>query len=169
MFCRSLTVLGATVLWTSIVGPLRAEITADQVRQSIEGGVSFLKRQQAKDGSWGEVASYKGGVTSLCTLALLNSGVEPSDPSIRIALDQLRKIRTDRTYTVALQTMVFARAEPGRDAALIGRNVRVARGEPGQDRSRQRGLGVSGVARRQLELAVCPTGSARCGARRRAR
>ena len=65
-----------------------------------------------------------GGISALCTLALLNAGVEPDDEKMQKALSYLRKIKPAATYVVALQTMVFARAEPDRDRVLIDRNVK---------------------------------------------
>ena len=65
-----------------------------------------------------------GGMSALCTLALLNAGVEPSDPQIQKALAYLRKFKPERTYVASLQTMVFARAEPEKDPLLISRNVK---------------------------------------------
>ncbi len=60
----------------------------------------------------------------LCTLALLNAGVEPDDPQIQKALAYLRRFKPERTYVVSLQTMVFVRAEPQNDGLLINRNVK---------------------------------------------
>ena len=60
---------------------------------------------------------YPGGVGALCTLALLNAGVEPDDPTDTEGARYLRTIRPERTYVVALQTMVFARAEPDETAS----------------------------------------------------
>jgi hypothetical protein len=54
----------------------------------------------------------------------LNSGVGPEDPTVRNALNYLRGLELDKTYTVSLQTMVLAAAEPKKDMLLIGRNVR---------------------------------------------
>ena len=102
----------------------RAEITAEQVRQSIDRGVAYLKREQRKDGSWPEHPTLAGGVTGLATLALLNCGVPADDPQIRAALAYLRKIRPKWNYVVCLQTMVFCAAEPTADALLINQNVR---------------------------------------------
>jgi hypothetical protein len=107
-----------------IVGNLRAEITAEQVRNSIDLGVKYLKSRQRRNGGWINSTQYPGGITALCTLALLNSGVEPSDECIQNALNYLRKIPPEKTYVVALQTMVFARAEPEKDLLLIRRNVK---------------------------------------------
>ena len=48
----------------------RADVTAEQVRDSIDRGITYLRRQQFPDGSWQEIAPMMaGGVTSLCTLA----------------------------------------------------------------------------------------------------
>ncbi|NLF09114.1 MAG: DUF4159 domain-containing protein [Pirellulaceae bacterium] len=107
-----------------IVGTLRAEVTADQVRQAIDRGVGYLKGQQRADGSWIDAVAFEGGISSLCTLALLNSGIPPEDPAMQKALAHLRKIKSDKTYVVSLQTMVFARAEPERDMSLIRSNVK---------------------------------------------
>ena len=123
MRCPRLCAVLAVVLIASVVRPAQGQITAEQVREAIKQGVDYLKRQQAKDGYWTEVPMYPGGMTSLCTLALLSCGVEPSDPAIQSALGYLRRTRADRTYSAALQTMVFCRAEPVRDGQLIRRNV----------------------------------------------
>jgi hypothetical protein len=98
-------------------------IDADQVLSAIDRGVAYLKREQEPRGHWTEMAGYDGGVTALCTLALLNSGVEVSDPAVRKALAYLRTLDLEKTYTVALQTMVLAAAEPKKDMLLIRRNV----------------------------------------------
>ena len=102
----------------------RAEIAPDEVRKAISGAVSYLKREQKADGSWGRLTTIPEGATVLCALALLNAGVEPEDESMRRALDYLRKLRLKNTYSVALQTMVLAKADPRRDRALVAENVR---------------------------------------------
>jgi hypothetical protein len=112
-------------LFGPIAGILRAEITAEQVRQAIDRGVSYLKTQQRNDGAWpDDMPGQQGGISALCTLALLNSGVEPSDEKIQRALNHLRLIGPSSTYVVSLQTMVFARAEPEKDRLAIDRNVK---------------------------------------------
>ena len=102
----------------------RADITADEVRQAIEQGVAYLKQQQHTDGRWSDWPGKDGGVTALCTLALLNAGVPPEDPTIQRALGWLRARRLKDTYTVSLQTMVFCLAEPEKDRLRIEQNVR---------------------------------------------
>ncbi|MEN6458700.1 MAG: DUF4159 domain-containing protein [Thermoguttaceae bacterium] len=114
----------ATVLVGLFVGAVRAEVTAEQVRKAIDRGAGYLKRQQRADGSWPDMIGMPGGISALCTLALLNVGVEPDDPLMQKSLAHLRQIKLERTYVVALQTMVFARATPTRDRSLIERNVK---------------------------------------------
>jgi hypothetical protein len=124
LLATAVLVLG---LFGSVVGSLRAEVTAEQVRLAIERGISYLKMQQQIDGGWPREAEVPGqpeGVSALCTLALLNSGVEPSDEKMQKALNHLRLVGPMTTYVVSLQTMVFARAEPEKDRPLIERNVR---------------------------------------------
>lgn len=110
--------------------PLRivqAQITAEEARQSIARGVEFLKRSQDRQrGCWDEqrFSIYPGGVTALCTLALLNSGVPVDDPTIVRALRYLREPKSPKkTYSVALQTMALCAAEPEKDRLQIRENV----------------------------------------------
>ncbi len=123
MRCPKWCTVLAGVVVLSVARPARAEITAEQVRQSIKQGVDYLKRRQGKDGAWTDPPLYAGGMTSLCTLTLLSCGVPPTDPAVQGALGHLRRTHADKTYSVALQTMVFCRAEPIRDGQSIRRNV----------------------------------------------
>ena len=97
MKCLVAAAVLATGLFGMVVGPVRAEVTAEQVRKAIDRGVSFLKNQQSADGSWTELMPQEhGGITALCTLALLNAGVDPNDEQMQKALelspqDQARK------------------------------------------------------------------------------
>ncbi len=109
--------------------PRAAEPAEDQlvedVRQAIKRGVDFLRSQQ-RGGNWetNEVKlNYPGGFTCLALLALLNSGVPVTDPAVQDGLKYLRTIRSDKTYVVGLQTMVFALAREGVDRERIQRNV----------------------------------------------
>ncbi len=83
----------------------------------------FLKAQN-QNGSWAEFTGYPGGVTCLCTLALLNAGVPVEDEQMRRALDYIRTLPPDSTYVTSLQTMVLCMAEPKKDLLLIRRNAR---------------------------------------------
>lgn len=115
-----------------IVAPTRAlaqkpadrPIDASQVLSAIERGVAYLKREQQRRGDWGELPGYEGGVAALVTLALLNSGVPADDPVVRRSLNYLRSLEPEKTYTVALQTMVLCAAEPKKDMLRIRGNVK---------------------------------------------
>ena len=112
----------------------------EKVDQAIRGGVRYLLSLQHPNGSWSDVESEaKTGTTSLITLALLSAGEGPGTPTIRKALEYLRGFGPDElhsTYAVALQTMVFAAAEPERDISRIAKNVswleraQIKRGDP---------------------------------------
>jgi len=101
----------------------RGEITAAQVRGAIDKGVGYLKSAQRADGSWDDYTAYSGGVSCLCTLALLNCGVPLDDPQMRKALEYVRSLKAEKTYVVSLQTMVMCLAEPKRDSLHIKSNV----------------------------------------------
>jgi serine/threonine protein kinase len=97
------------------------------VQRAIREGVRFLKNQQRADGSWADVENEaRTGTTSLITLALLTTGESPESPPVRKALEYLRGYGPSQlhsTYAVALQTMVFAAAEPDRDRLQMAANV----------------------------------------------
>lgn len=108
-----------------VVADLRAQVSPEQVRKAIDQGVGYLKGRQAQDGSWTEYPGQPGGTTALCTLALLNAGVPPDDATVQRALRYLERLsKPEKTYAVALQTMVFCRANPKQYLAQIDRNVR---------------------------------------------
>jgi hypothetical protein len=103
-----------------------ADVNAAQVRESIARGVRFLRdRQEKRTGSWSEQQGFpEGGISALCTLALLNSGVPVDDPVMVSALNYVRKPKDSRrTYSVSLETMVLCTATPEKDRLLIRQNV----------------------------------------------
>jgi hypothetical protein len=123
----------AAVLLRPIPSILGEELRSQQVRQAIDRAIAYLRERQLPDGSWGEWAgqsggialSQPGGVTALCTLALLNAGVDPQDPQIQRVLNrQLRPRHFQTTYVVALQTMVLCKAQPDKDRSQILQNVK---------------------------------------------
>jgi hypothetical protein len=112
------------VLAGPLVAVVQAEITPEQVRDAIDRGIKYLKTQQRVDGSWPEYLRQPGGVTALCTLALLSAGVSTDDECIQKALARLEKYtQPQMTYATALQTMVFCRANPRQYRPQIRRNV----------------------------------------------
>ena len=56
----------AAGLFGSIVGPVRAEVTAEQVRKAIDRGVGYLKSQQRADGSWPDMPRHSPAASARC-------------------------------------------------------------------------------------------------------
>ncbi len=100
------------------------DITATEVRDTIHRAVEFLKLHQEADGTWPERPVYGGGLTPLCTLALLHAGCPVTDGAVTRALDHLEGFEPYSTYTASLQTMVFCVADAEKYRPLIERNVR---------------------------------------------
>lgn len=102
------------------------ENLVEDVRKAIDKAIQFLKDQEKGRGNWevdGEAAARRGGWSALAMLALLNAGVKPDEPVLQRGLAYLRTIDPEQTYTVGLQTMVFAQAGQPQDKPLIQRNV----------------------------------------------
>lgn len=110
-----------------VTSPAHGAVTREEVERAIREGVRFLKQEQRGDGSWSDVDNdAHTGSTSLVTLALLTAGEPVNSQTIRRALVYLRNFGPDElksTYAVALQTMVFAAAEPERDQLKLVANV----------------------------------------------
>lgn len=122
--CRLYVVLLVSAALVPGARPACAQVSAEHVRAAIERGVQFLQRNQRRDGRFPEHEGQAGGVTALCTLALLNCGVPPEDPAVDRALSYLRGIEPDKTYAVALHAMALCAGTPRRDQALIRRDVK---------------------------------------------
>ena len=105
--------------------PCRGQVTAEQVREAMRLGVRYLKGRQSRvDGGWPERPIQPGGVSALCTLAMLECGEPVDSPAIQKALSYLRGIgNPSATYSAAVQIMVFCAAEPEQDRLLIRRNA----------------------------------------------
>lgn len=101
-----------------------APVSADDVNAAIDKAARFIKQQQKDDGTWPDRILYAGGLTPLCTLALLHAGCGVDDPAVAKALHWLRGFEPTTTYAASLQTMVFCLATPEQDRVLILRNVR---------------------------------------------
>lgn len=89
-------------------------VSADQVRRAIENGIKALKGSQKADGSWAEFGdmNYDGGVTALCTLALLNAVDNRDDRAIAAAIEDILPKQRRSTYVVGLRIMVLATFDP---------------------------------------------------------
>ncbi len=127
-FARVLVGVGLLALvGSSLSLPARGDVTREQVERAIRDGVAHLKGEQAADGSWTDVVQTANtGTTSLVTLALLTAGEPPTEPHVARALEFLEGSTAKdlgRVYAVALQTMVFAAANPDRYRVRISANV----------------------------------------------
>lgn len=99
------------------------DINAAGVQRSIDRGVAYLRKSQDDAGGWEEFNGQSCGLTSLCTLAMLNCGVDGKDPSIVKAMRYLRSFEPEQTYSVALQTLVYCQLGAAGDLPRIRRNV----------------------------------------------
>jgi hypothetical protein len=123
MGCLALLMSMATVL-SSVLSSVAAADTPDRAT-ALRNASQFLEKQQQPDGRWSDVTGFPGGVTALCTLALLDAGVSKDDAHVQKSLASLRQMEEpSRTYTVALQAMLFSTADPKADRALIERSLR---------------------------------------------
>ena len=102
--------------------PRRNHGHPSSVRQSRKVWLTSRNAERA-DGSWDDYTGYSGGVSCLCTLALLNCGVPLEDPQMHKALEFVRSLKAEKTYVVSLETMVMCLAEPKRDLLHIKNNV----------------------------------------------
>lgn len=101
-----------------------SELTPVKVEKAIARAVDYIRSARNPDGTWPDKSHYGGGLTPLCTLALLHAGVPVDDPAVAQSLAHLRRFKATSTYAASLQTMVFCYADPKRDLQLITNNVR---------------------------------------------
>lgn len=124
------------IRWIRQIGPIvvaavaiaqpakAADVDAVAVQRAIDRGVTYLRRTQTERGGWDEFPGYSCGKSALCTLALLNAGVERDDPDIVRAMKYLRGYAPNETYSVALQTLVYCQLGAAGDLPKIHQNVR---------------------------------------------
>lgn len=116
---RTIALLSLLVVSLAAIRPAAAQddldtdISAADVAESIRKGVNYLKSVQQPNGSWTEYEGQPGGMTSLCTLALLNCGLGKDDPAVAKALKYLEGLPPPKAvYAASLRIMVFAAADP---------------------------------------------------------
>jgi hypothetical protein len=98
--------------------PAQETVTGPQVRATILRSVDAIRKAQRPDGTWPDYAQ-EGGVTALCTYALLQAGVSPEDKGMAAALEHLRGAKNQHTYVVALKALARASADPARFKAEL--------------------------------------------------
>ena len=103
------------------------DIDPAAVKQAIDRGIAYLKRQQKADGSWTQEGhDERCGSTAIAVIAMRSCGISPNDESIQRAMRYLRAFpgeQSGRIYSLALQTIAFCVVDPVRDLALIRQNV----------------------------------------------
>ena len=104
--------------------PAAGAVDPFAVQQAIDRGVLYLKKSQNDRGGWTEYSGQSCGLSSLCTLALLNSGVPSDDAVIQNAMQYLRGFEPEETYSVALQTLTFCHLGSAGDLPRVRRNVK---------------------------------------------
>ena len=109
--------LAAALLLAGLSGRAAGQGFSDKaVERAISRGMRFLWSKQHGDGSWesrkdvGSHGPYTAGPTALCTYALLEGGVRPSDKRMARALAYLEKTKADRTYCLAFRCLAYAAA-----------------------------------------------------------
>lgn len=90
------------------------DIDARAVNLAIDRAVGFLVSTQDKaTHTWQDHHGQPGGLTALCTLAILNSGVPATDERVRPALDFLcSRGKPTMVYSSSLTIMALAAAYP---------------------------------------------------------
>jgi hypothetical protein len=127
--CRwglALAVLAALVLAPTAPAQVDAKVDAklqEKINHAIDGGVTFLKRNQRKDGAWpfGRQQQYDGGSTALSGWALLEAGVPANDPAVEHAAAYIRRMAVTETknYCISLYILFFDKLGDPEDVPLI--------------------------------------------------
>lgn len=113
-----------TVFALCPMAPLSAaELSPASVNRAINRGVEHLRSIQNDNGGWDEFTGQSCGLSALCTLSMLNAGVDVGDPAMASAIKYLRGKTPEETYSVALQTLVFCDLGSPSDLRRIRRNV----------------------------------------------
>lgn len=118
--------LAVAWLFVALVCPAWGrDLSGPAVKEAIDRGGKFLITQQNADGTWHvNDDGFTLGVTSLATMALINSGYSTQEPAIKRALaylrrDQVSQLAHHQTYQLALQIMALSAARDPGDAVWI--------------------------------------------------
>ncbi len=117
----------ATLICSFCPPGFAADLSELDVKMAIDRGKKYIVDQQHRDGSWSidSAIDVRVGVTSLCVLALLNSGMSPQDSHASKALQYLRSRSVEdlsgpfETYQNALLIMALVAGKEKSDFAKI--------------------------------------------------
>lgn len=106
-----------------------------QIEKAVDRGVAYLRRAQAKDGTWvhlqpandGPQLEQNVGATAMCGIAMLESGVDPDDSCVQRAASVVRSRANMLTYTYAIAASIIFldRISKGNDStvAMLGKKL----------------------------------------------
>jgi hypothetical protein len=101
-----------------------------RVNRAIEKGVAWLRTRQQPDGSWpGFEGEHPGGMTALCTLTLMKSGVRRSDDGVRKGVSKVLGTEFRSVYSHSVRLMLLEAlgdAESHAASAEVGLDFLVA-------------------------------------------
>lgn len=91
----------------------------EALKQSVQKGIEFLKSTQADDGHWTTPQTI--GITALCVNALVESGLDDTDPAVKKGLDFLMQYKQEdggfyhpqskhKNYETCIVLMALSRA-----------------------------------------------------------
>ncbi|MEI7834981.1 MAG: DUF4159 domain-containing protein, partial [Planctomycetota bacterium] len=81
------------------------------VADSIDRAKKFLLASQLPDGSWSNEKPKDVGITAMCTYALIECGVKPSQDNVKKALTWLTEQKSTHTYSLGLRCQAYLAAE----------------------------------------------------------
>jgi hypothetical protein len=117
--------LGVLGVGFCLTCPASAAERNPQIQRAINGGIAFLRQQQAQDGMWvysnSPTAPSTVGASALAAWALLECNVKSDDPAVRKAADFLRRqVPTlGHTYSLSACIWFFDRLGDKADESLI--------------------------------------------------
>lgn len=123
LYCALLPIF---LVSSALAAPKEKDDFDAKVKKSTETAIASLKKLQQEDGGWeGDPAfvAFRGGVTALAILALLENSVAVEDIAVVKGLKVIRELDTKQTYVISLQTMVLCKANQKRDREQIQKNV----------------------------------------------
>ena len=148
--------------------PAEEKSRSQRINAAVEKGVEWLRARQRDDGSFRghHEGGYPTGVTALALLALLKSGVAPSDPAVTKGIESLRYTDFTKTYSTGLTLMVIdamnskeydAWAQRGADwlVAVRNKNLKIwayPDGGPDLSNTQYAILGLQAASRRGAKI-----------------
>jgi len=94
-------------------------VRSEQVRAAVAKATAVLKQLVQEETNWLGGSARGTGLKALVVVALLNAGVDPTDPVLAAAIRSVAVSPDTETYTVALKCMVLAAADPEQYGSVL--------------------------------------------------